>query len=330
MIRIAGVLALLLTLYAALFLSDRNAVGWENLQDVANRQGRLGVETIGVAVLIITGAIDLSIGSVMGLASTGFGVLTVRGTHPYIAFVTILLGGAAIGCFHGLLVTRLKLQPFLVTLCGMFVWRGLARYMGAKAFEGKSVGLTVIRDAQPEFQGPIESLRYALIGKNADSELVFPAQFIVMLLIATTVGLMLHSSVFGRYCYAIGHNEQAARYAGIRTPRYRLAGFTLCSMLAAFAGMLALLDVGSASPTSAGEGEELYAITGAVLGGCSLHGGEGTIFGIVLGACVLPLLRNLVVFAGASDELIPVIIGMTLLLGTLTDEYFRRRAARRK
>jgi ribose transport system permease protein len=325
MLRIAGVVTLLVVLYATLFASDPNALGRSNLIDVANRQGFFGVLTLGVAVLIITGAIDLSIGSVVGLSAIAFGLLMGNGLNPIAAAGICLLGGTLIGLLHGVLVTRLKLQAFLVTLCGLFVYRGLARYL-----TDKPVGLVNIQRDQPSAAGPINFLRAVLIGKDENSVLNYPAQMFVLLVLAALVGLVLHKSVIGRYWYAIGYNESAARYSGIATDRYRVTGFVLCSFLASLGGVMMLLDVGTADPNNAGETWELYAITGAVLGGCSLKGGEGTAVGIVLGAMVLPLLRNVVSFLDIRDAIIPAVIGLTLLVGTVADEFFRRTSAVRK
>jgi ribose transport system permease protein len=137
MARIAGVLFLLLAIYCVLPFAHENAFSTSNLVDVANRQGMNGVVTIGVAVLIITGAIDLSIGSVIAFSSVAFGMMISHGIniagihtgpiHPFLSAAIVLLLGVCIGLVNGLLVTRLKLQAFLVTLCGLFVYRGLAR-----------------------------------------------------------------------------------------------------------------------------------------------------------------------------------------------------------
>jgi ribose transport system permease protein len=233
--------------------------------------------------------------------------------------------GSLIGLVNGLLVTRLKLQSFLVTLCGLFVYRGLARYLTLSP-----VGVVGISTANPSFRDPLNVLRAVLIGKDENSRLWFPAEMVVLLVLAGIVGLLLHKSVIGRYWYAMGYNESAARYSGIATDRYRLIGFVISSTLASLCGVMLLLDYGTANPTDAGEMWELYAITGAVLGGCSLRGGEGTIVGVVLGAMVLPVLRNLVSFLDIKDALIPAVVGLTLLFGTLADEFFRRRSAMRK
>jgi len=317
--RIVGVVLLLVVLYAALFASGPNASSEGNLIDVANRQGFYAVLTFAVALLIVTGGIDLSIGSVVGFSAVLFGVLMQKGWHPNAAMAACLCLGVVIGLINGLLVTLLKLQPFLVTLCGLFVYRGLARQLTSSP-----VGIQKVINEHPDFTGPIGFLRTVLIGKDADGALSFPMLVVVGAVLALVIGVLLHKSVYGRYWYAIGYNDKAARYAGIAVDLQRLGVYVLCSTLASFAGVLLLLDYGTAAPESAGESLELYAITGAVLGGCSLRGGEGTAIGILLGAAVLPLLRNLVLFLGIRDAIVPSVIGLTLLFGVLADEFFRR------
>jgi ribose transport system permease protein len=332
MMRIVGVLGLLAALYAGLVGTYvQNAPGFEpasrtqeriqgNLIDVASIQGRYGVITLGAALVIITGGIDLSIGAVVGCAAVLFGVLTQNGFHPFVALPLVVLAGAGVGLGNGLLITRLKLQPFLVTLCGMFVYRGAARLLAG------SVSRTATVEAQPEFAAPIQTLRYFLVGKDTSGELLFPAQFILLLVLAAVVGFFLHRTAYGRYWYAIGHNELAAKYAGVNVDRQRVWVYVVCSALAALAGVLLFLDMPSIQSDSGGQYLELYAILGAVLGGCSLRGGEGTAIGMVLGAMVLPVLENLVNIRGLKSDLIPAVIGLTLLAGTILDEFIRRRS----
>jgi ribose transport system permease protein len=151
-------------------------------------------------------------------------------------------------------------------------------------------------------------------------------QLLLLLLLAALAGLVLHGSVYGRYLFALGYNEQAARYAGIATDRYKILAYVGCSSLAGLGGVLFLLEVRTAQPTSAGSLLELYAITGAVLGGCSLRGGEGTIPGILLGAAVLPLLQQICNFSPyIGSNLEYTVIGAVLLVGTIADELLKRR-----
>ncbi|MFO0801571.1 MAG: ABC transporter permease [Gemmataceae bacterium] len=332
MMRILGVLGLLVMLYAGLIGTYvENAPAGEpsartqariqdNLVDVANEQGRYGVITLGAALVIIAGGIDLSIGAVVGCSAVLFGYLMEEGVHPFFAVPIVLLFGAAVGLGNGLLITRLKLQPFLVTLCGMFVYRGLARLIAGQVSRAKSL------EVHPEFANALQSLRYLLVGKNAQSELVFPAEFIVLIVLAIAVGFFLHRTAYGRYWYAVGHNEQAARYAGVNVNRHRVSVYVICSLFASLAGVLLFLDMPSIQSDSGGMYLELYAILGAVLGGCSLRGGEGTVPGMVLGAMVLPILQSLVSIRGLESNVIPAVIGLTLLVGTIVDEFIRRRS----
>jgi ribose transport system permease protein len=332
MMRLLGVIVLLAALYAGLVGTYvETAPDFEpaaktqerirgNLIDVANIQGRYGIIALGAALVIITGGIDLSIGSVVGFSAVLFGVLMMNGVHPYLAAPLVVVCGAIVGLGNGLLITGLKLQPFLVTLCGMFVYRGAARLLAG------TVSRSQVSEAQPSFAEPIKAIRYVLVGKDALGELIFPAQFVLLLILAVVVGFFLHHTAFGRYWYAIGHNELAAKYAGVNVNRQRTAVYVIASALAALAGVLLFLDMPNIQSDSSGLYLELYAILGAVLGGCSLRGGEGTAAGMVLGAMVLPVLENLVSLRGLKSDVIPAVIGLTLLVGTIADEVLRRRS----
>jgi ribose transport system permease protein len=178
----------------------------------------------------------------------------------------------------------------------------------------------------PEFRGAYEWVRYILVGKDNTGELLFPAQFCILLILAAVLGFFLHRTAYGRYWYAIGHSELAAKYAGVNVNRQRVVVYVVCSTLAALAGVLLFLDSPSLQSDNAGLGWELYAILGAVLGGCSLRGGEGMAIGMVLGAMVLPVLERLMTFRAEKSDVIPVVIGLTLLLGAIMDELIRRRS----
>jgi ribose transport system permease protein len=319
MTRLLGILLMVSLLYGGLMLSDETARSPGNQQTIANRLGFYGVLTVGVGVLIVSGGIDLSIGSVVGLGAVCFALLLEKQVPPWLAVAIVLLGSAFLGLIHGLLVTQLGLQPFLVTLCGLFIYRGLARWS-----TNVSVGLD-IRGAPPEFKASIERTRQFFVGTHFG----VPDQLLLLIGVSILLGLFLHGTRYGRYLFAIGANEDAARYAGIPTKRYKVLAYAICSTLAGLGSVLYLFDNRTANATSAGSWLELYAITGAVLGGCSLRGGEGTVPGMFLGAAVLPLLRQLCSFGDIRDELEYAVIGVALLLGTIADELLKGRAARR-
>jgi ribose transport system permease protein len=318
MTRLLGILLMVGLLYFGLMLSDENARSLSNQQTIANRLGFYGVLTVGVGILIIAGGIDLSIGSVVGLGAVVFALLLEKQVAPWLAAAIVMLGAALIGLVHGLLVTQLGLQPFLVTLCGLFIYRGLARWS-----TNVSVGLD-IRGAPADFKEDIERTRQLLVGTHFG----VPDQLLLLIGVSIVLGLFLHGTRYGRYLYAIGSNEDAARYAGIPTERYKVFAYVICSTLAGLGSILYILDNRTANATSAGSWLELYAITGAVLGGCSLRGGEGMVPGMFLGAAVLPLLRQLCSFGDISNELEYAVIGGALLLGTVADELLKRRGGR--
>jgi ribose transport system permease protein len=365
MTRLLGVLLIVGLLYSVLLASDEKARTWDNQRYLSERLGFYGVLTLGAGVLIIAGGIDLSLGSVVGLSAVLFGLLLERGYPPVLSAAVVVALGSAIGLIHGLLVTRLRLQPFLVTLCGLFIYRGVARWLSPRAvgveFRPSPILspldklLQYLPAPRPEpeaFQQQVESLRWCLfngdllhwlaeklhglLGKLFGIDLAFlhhvvglPNQFLLLLALTVVLALLMHGMVLGRYLFAIGANEQAARYAGIATDRYKILAYVICSTLAGLGGVLFLLDNRTATPTTAGVWLELYAITGAVLGGCSLRGGEGNVIGMFLGAAVLPLLRQLCTFNNISDELEYAVIGAALLLGTISDELLKRRSERR-
>jgi len=325
--RLFGILLMVGLLYAALLGFDETARTLDTQVTIAKRLGFYGFMTLGVGILIISGGIDLSIGSLVGLGAILFGIMVEKQVPPAVAALVVIGGSALIGLLHGVLVTQLRLQPFLVTLCGLFIYRGLARV-------ASQTSVRVSRDQ-------VAFLRTWMVG----TPFGIPQQLVLLILVAVLLGLFLHGTRYGRYLYAIGANEQAAKYAGIPTTRYKILAYVLCSSLAGLAGVVEMLFSESAAGTSAGQLYELYAITGAVLGGCSLSGGEGTIPGMFLGAAVLPLLRKLCDVigdaisrvlemlgsrsSGISSELEYVIIGVALLLGTIVDEVIKRRSVRR-
>jgi ribose transport system permease protein len=223
------------------------------------------------------------------------------------------------GC-TGFLVTRIRLQPFIVTLCGLLLYRGLARFVANDETKGFGAIGSTFGGLKPLATG-------TLLG--------IPMPLIVLLVIALITGVLLHRSVWGRHLYAVGKNEDAARYAGVNTQRVVTSAYVLSGLLAGIAGVLLAFYTNSISPSSHGVSYELYAIAAAVLGGCSLRGGEGSIVGILIGTALIVVLRNLVnlVEIGGrpiSSALELAVIGAVILLGVMADELLKRRGAARR
>lgn len=313
------IFGLLLLLFTATSLLQPSFRDPGTLTNTMRWIGLYGIISIGVAFVIITGGIDLSIGSLIALSGVMLPML-LKGdiffSDPVpvpLAFGLVLLISLAIGLFHGVLVTKLGLQPFLVTLCGLFIYRGLARAAGNDQTQG--------------FGGDFGGLKDALV-KDKLFDFV-PMSFVVLIIIGIITAIVLNKTVFGRYLLAVGHNEEAARFSGIKTDRVKIAAYMICSLLGGFAGMLFVLDTNGATPSSFGNFYELYAIAGAVLGGCSLRGGEGAIFGVICGAALVQVAEKAVFFLGVEEKSKFTVIGIFILIGVIADELFRRLSDRR-
>ena len=286
-----------------------------NLANTSNLIGLFGILSIGQAFVIITGGIELSVGSVVALLGTLFiDFIAVRDLDWPLAFVLIIALGAIIGLVHGWLITRLKLQPFVVTLCGLLIYRGVARFYTADGTAGFAFGQNF-----PELEFLTAGRSYGV-----------PNSFIALIVIAIVMWVVLHRSVFGRYLYAIGKNEEAAKYSGIRTGRIIIAAYVICGVLTALSAIYFAMYTRSISPASHGQFYELYAIAAAVLGGFSLRGGEGSLVGVVLGTVLLQELQNLVNLLGIPSSLNFAVMGGVILIGVLVDQQWGVFRARRR
>ena len=320
--KILGIFGLLLavSLYTGL-QSDRFLLAG-NLENIVHRTALFGILSVGAAFVIMTGGIDLSIGSVVCLV----GVLT-----PYlltecdwsVAAALLFVTGVSllIGLMHGVLITKLRLQPFVVTLCGLLLYRGIAR------------GIT--NDQSQGFGLAFKGLRKLATGHiplfTSDTmQIRLPSTTLLLIAIGCIAAIALNRTVFGRYVLAIGNNRQAARYSGVNVDRIITATYVICSLLAGFGGLLFVLDINAAQPSDFGNFYELYAIAAAVLGGCSLRGGEGNILGVIIGAAVMVVLSNAINLVHPHLQNIEfAIIGGVILLGAIIDTLVRQFLANR-
>jgi ribose transport system permease protein len=347
--KILGILALLVAVSAITAIVNGRFLLEENIEALIRRTALFGILGIGVAFVIITGGIDLSIGSVVSLVGCLLPWLLVTHQMPIGAAVPLLLFvSIGIGLAHGLLITKLRLQPFVVTLCGLLLYRGIARGLTHDQTQGFATGYRALRYlaiGRP-FSVPVPFLNWISEGNwsstrtnpftgaqsklEAISWVEVPMPFLIMLGLAIVAAVFLNRTIYGRYLLALGRNEQAARYSGINTDSMTILAYVICSLLAGFGGMLFIFDVNSAQPSDFGNFYELYAIAAAVLGGCSLRGGEGTIFGVVIGAAVMQVLRNSINMLRIPTQLEFAIIGAVILVGVIADELVKRYAAKRR
>jgi ribose transport system permease protein len=376
--KVLGILGLLVAIVLVTALFAPGFLSPYNVQNLVRWTALFGILSIGVVFPIVSGGIDLSIGSVVGLVGCVMPWLLVERGMGILATLAIVLAlSLAIGCAHGLLVTRIRIQPFVVTLCGLLFYRGVARWIAGdqtlgfgNAYDGS---LRLLATGKPctlaELAVAVGALagawgawtrfsarragatsafgasRLALPGGLAVAalgtllwtldpwslgEIRAPMPFLILLCVALGASVLLNGTVWGRHLQALGRNETAARYSGIDVRRVVLLSYVLCSGLAGVGGVLFALDINSIQPAAHGNFYELYAIAAAVLGGCSLRGGEGSILGVVIGAAVMRVLYNSINLLAIPTQLEFAIIGLVILLGVVADELIRRAVTRRR
>jgi ribose transport system permease protein len=305
-----AVLLLLVVLCAVVAAASPQFLSLGNLQNLARLVGTYGIFSIGVGIVIITGGIDLSVGSLCALLGVLLSILLVDWGWPAgLALAAVLAIGASLGTAHGLLVARLRLQPFIVTLCGLLLYRGAARYVAGDTTKGF---------------GTHEGFDW-LRATASGSLWGVPMPFVILCAVALAAWLLVHRSVYGRHLFAVGHNEEASRYSGVRTRAVVTYAYVISGTLAAVSAVILAFYTNSISPASHGNFYELYAIAAAVVGGCSLRGGEGSVLGIVLGTALLQVLRNLVNLLDIPSSLDFAVMGAVILVGVAADEIIGRR-----
>ncbi len=262
-----GLLVLILVVGLFVYLRNPLFLSPNNLANTANLIGLFGLFSIAQGFVIITGGIELSVGSMIALLGVLFVDMVGRLGVPWpIAAGIVMLLGFAMGLAHGLLITKLRMQPFVVTLCGLLIYRGVSRGYTADATAGFPFGST-----------------YPGLDFFVARPFGIPTSVYVLFVVAIVAWIVLHRSVFGRYLYAVGKNEEAARFSGIRTDLVVIAAYVICAALTAIAAIFFAMYTRSVQPSGHANFYELYAIAAAVLGGFSLRGGEGSVIGVLSG-----------------------------------------------
>ena len=308
-------LAVLIVLVSATGMKNPSFFSAYSFQSISRDVAIMSLFALGQAIVIISGGIDLSVGSM--LCFIGVVNILLLNTFSGMSFgQSILIVGSiagVVGFIHGVLVCYLKLQPFLVTLCSLLIFRGLSRVVTDDA--------TVAFDAKDY---PV----FADLGQ-ASWELIpgVPLPISVYVLIGALIPLLLfmHCTVPGRYLYAIGYNLEAARFSGVRVNALRIFSYVLCALLTGVAAILEASTIGSRTPSVAGLAYEMYGITAAVLGGCSLRGGQGSLVGVIIGVAMLRVIRSAVIFFEWSTYWTFVFTGFVLLVAVILDVVVRRR-----
>ncbi|MBZ5749584.1 ABC transporter permease subunit [Metabacillus rhizolycopersici] len=254
----------------------------------------------GMTFVILTGGIDLSVGAILALSSALTAGMMVSGVDPILAIIIGCILGGLMGTVNGLFITKGKMAPFIATLATMTIFRGLTLvYTGGNPITGLG-----------------DNYLFQLFGRGYFLGIPVPA--ITMILAFVFLFILLHKTPFGRKTYAIGGNEKAALISGIKVPKVKIMIYSLSGMLAALAGAILTSRLNSAQPT-AGTSYELDAIAAVVLGGTSLSGGKGRIFGTLIGALIIGTLNNGLNLLGVSSFYQMVVKGIVILIAVLLD-----------
>lgn len=306
----ATLLVAIVVLIAVTAWSDVKFLNAYNLQVIAREASLFGIMGIGETLVILTGGIDLSPGSVVALSGVVVAYLIVFAKFPVsLAVLTVTLMGILIGFWHGFFVTKLKVPPFIVTLGTLSAARGFA-----------TVICTTVTGGQPIVNLPE---KFADIGQKSLWGW-FPLPLLLLLFLAAIVGIVLYRMRFGRYIFAVGGNLEAARLAGIPVDFVRFVCYAISSGLAAVTGILTAAYVNSGDP-NVGVAWELYVIAAVVIGGTSLMGGQGTLWGTLLGALFMSVLKNGLLFWNVPPPWHEVIIGAVVVSAVTLDTLRRRR-----
>lgn len=271
-----------------------------NIQALLLNAAQSGILVVGMMLLMIGGAFDLSIGSILALAGVTSALLITKvGVPPWLAVLGGLAVGAASGLVNGIIVTRIRINALIATLAMAGVLRGITQLISG-------TGVGVISDD------------FAKIGQSTWLGLQSP--FWVMLLVAVVFGVLVAKTRFFRQYYFVGSNSRAARLSGMNGDRLMLIAFVIMGVLAGLAGVLGAARLNAAVVT-AGTGVELQVITAAVLGGATLRGGEGTILGGVLGVVFIAIVNNSLIIIGVDAFWQQIVVGIVLLLAVSLDRW---------
>jgi ribose transport system permease protein len=283
-----------------------------NFKNILTQTVIVAVGALGMTLIIVGGGIDLSVGSVVAFTSVLGARLLVAGWSPMGTLLALVGVGAGIGLFNGTIVAGLRMMPFIVTLGMMGVVRGAAKWLG---------------DNQT-INAPPDSPVHRLMARVSPSEFwPLPWGVWIVLGLAVVMALILRQTVFGRYAFAIGANETAARYSGVRVGLVKGGTYALAGTLFGLAGLLQLARLTQGDPTVA-VGLELDIIAAVVIGGASLNGGVGSIGGSLIGALIMALLRNGTNQLGWQTYTQEIIIGVVIVLAVGLDKWRQSRHAR--
>ena len=292
-----GVLLTLIIL--CLFIGIMNPVFFSpmNLVSVMRQISLTAIMSVGMAFIVITGGIDLSVGSFLSFGGVACATMAMAGMNPWLALAITLALCIGLGMASGIVVVKLKINPFIVTLAMLNIVSGIA-YMISKAMP-------------IEFENDV-----AVLGGSIGD--VLPMPIILMIIVVIIGSIFLTKTEFGRHIFAVGANEKGARLSGVNVSKVKTSVYAISAFLAGFCGIVAAGNYGSAV-VNAGAGKELDVIAAAVIGGCSLSGGRGSVWGALIGAAILGIIRNGFVLLKVSSYWQSITIGLIIIAACAID-----------
>lgn len=307
-------LALLVVLLVVFGIAQPGFMTPDALADSTFNFSEKGILALALALLIITGEIDLSIAAILALSSLAMGYAMKAGAGPLGMTLAAFVTGGVAGAVNGVLVTRYKLPSIVVTIGTLSLYRGLAMVaLGDQAISGYPEVFSTLGNS---YVGEVIGVRW----------LIIPIEFAVLLAGAIVVGVTLHRTVLGRRLYAIGANPVAARFSGIEADRYRMALFVFAGLMAALAAIMLTGRIGSTRPNIA-MGWELDAITMVILGGVAIEGGRGSIVGTMLAVLLLGLFTFAMGMANVTGIVMSMVIGVLLIVSMVLPRLLKRKGA---
>ena len=303
-----GVVLILMAMVVFLSVYTDTFLTSTNIFNILRAFSWIAISAFGQCMVIITGGVDLSVGSLMGLSGLASAMLLVRGVPVPIAVLGGLAVGLIVGVANGLMITKGKLPPFIATLGTLLMARGLCNGL---------TGGWPVRDLPQSFR---------TLGQHDIplGNLGVPLPLVFMLTLAVISSLFLSRTTWGYRIYALGGNEQATRLSGISTDKVKIMVYSICGLLTAIGGVLMTARLGVAAPT-AGTAYELDVIAAAVVGGTSFSGGEGTILGVLVGAAIMQVLRTGLVLVGVSAYWLQAVQGLVIVVAIMLDQLRKRR-----
>jgi len=288
---------------------------FNTMEKILRESSQVGVAALGMTIIIIAGGIDLSVGAAMALCATVTAWYFREGYSPGVAVGAGLMCGCATGMLNGLLISGLRVVPFIITLGSMAIFSGLGDILSnntpVRAFGLVPEVILNLQRPTPLFPGMVISSGVAL-----------------MLLLAVCVAVLLHLTVFGRHLYAIGSSEPTARLCGVPVTRVRILTYTLAGFFTAVAGLFQFAFLNGEGDPKAGVGKELDAIAACVIGGASLKGGRGSVLGTLAGVWIMAVVFEGCVMLGLSSAHKKVILGVIIVIAVAIDQQRQRRADR--